>query len=395
MSYDADALSKYIKRLTERRHEDALTSLVSSLASVLDSRSTTSWPMDVIILVAMYARSRSVLIGSMDSYVTSIHAINPTYVRHAQQFDWERHNIPGLPMVGMIQYRFMIHDHIVIGIQSPWREQVDEFKLICHAAAISAIAMASSSTALASAHQLPDTDALSSNVIDGIRYGNEWKLSWYRPDDTNHIHVVNDVLYQFDFVKKKASYWKKVEGDETKQQWMPLQPMDIITRIPLSSCVWRDQIYFVGGNTHEKDGEILCFCTRTESWLKYKHNGLQRGGRPTLINIGDHIGILVMFDINSEDRINMSIELFEPHHNHKWSILKQLSSPYVHMAGHLWSHRTRCLYIDDGIVMYLGSDGNLWCIEIGDNADEVILRRTTEWYKAIQSPAHAHFSFVV
>jgi hypothetical protein len=189
-----------------------------------------------------------------------------------------------------------------------------------------------------------------------------------------------------------SNEWCVIPGDTNQRNlyWQALP----------GSCCWRDRIYIIGcdhwnwksadhagytaATNCKNTNRITCWCSTTKQWLPIPNGGKhKRYGGLHAVNIGDHVGILIMMGGTDKGYSPYDhIELFEPQHN-RWTVL-QWKLPFP--VGSFHQRRCCTIYIGDGILCAININGDIWMIHIGDSADDVLKCKTGDWVKMPSLP---------
>jgi hypothetical protein len=392
-----------------------------TLASSLTNSLSQQWPIDIINIIVLYARSRSLIVcgipprvkvDSVESCPTMI--INPFAALNGYACEWQ--SLPSFTKKGVIDWEWQCNNELVLCMSQDYIDETvtlpyhiignhthtkpntinhnidtdgDEVKTTTVTATTS---LTSLTKPLTRAH---GRDDLKTDGISCVIFGNEWKhsvSSFKFPRYGMTSLCYNNIIYQFggieaSFLDRRTNIhndeWKILPKDESESgRWM-------------ASCVqWRHFIYTIGGdeakNRLEGEGNrISCLDTITNTWITIPNGGMNRGYSPLLINIGNDIGVLVM--LGSENKSQSIIELYEPHHNHRWSILT-LTLPFElpeYSDARFYHWNQGGIYIDDGIICVkdVSTEDHIWTIDIGRTADDVRSLTKDKWLRLASYPS--------
>jgi hypothetical protein len=409
--------------ISMRDDNDLMAVIMSSLTNALSS----VWPIDVIDIVARYARSKSlVAIGGTSPGVPlyTCVSINPYLYRslgsHHDGQLWRL--LPSLPHAGVIQQHVWNYQHqLVIPHQTGGRKMItltwnDDTPLTVSSSSSSS----SSSSLLLSMIDDPNLDfkRATRESTDGINWSSEWKSTDLLPSfqfGQPQCEASNGYIYR----------WCATYGgyfDHHRDYRFQKVPVMSVDRALPGICVWRDRIYLIGlislsltffvhlfrshlrllqlidcptgsdaggGSHHIKKNwtytnRISCLDTSNNQWMDVPDGGaVKRRTTPLLLNLGHHIGILVLLALDNDDTVHTTIELFQPHNNHTWLTL-QLKLPFA--VDRFSVDHVRGLYVDDGIICIGNSSPDIWAIYIGETMERVQSCRVTDWFKLPTHP---------
>jgi hypothetical protein len=433
MSGIGDKIKGYVvTNMTEAggHRVDLMASLVTSLIEVLSHHIS---PVDIIIIISRYARSRSLVIcGGQLGYAP--HAccitINPTAVHLGLQSQWQL--LPFLPITAYIRNQWIIHNDInlVLGMDETvhppcsltYNDEPPIPLILASRSSKSATVSDDGTKEIKSGLPQWTNPPLPNTLIDGIIYGNAWANSSSciippPPVVLSEFVTYNDRVYQFGAdvrdppsLRTSASYYDtrsavaspllssssssspssetSIDDMITNNKWQSL-PLMKQPRIRASTCVWRDRIYLIGGDKDDTPtNRISCFDTLKHRWLPESRGGTRRyGNKPMIINIGDHIGLMVLVGMDDRQQQRSNIELFEPNRgvtsSGRWTPLS-LKLPFH--PSQSW-HDMRGIYVDDGIlVLMVGGTDDIWAIRTGNTVDDVKALQTSDWFKLPKYP---------
>jgi hypothetical protein len=412
-------------------HDDIMIPLISALASSFSKE----WPIDIIVMVARYARSRSLVICGgllVLDYQPYVMTINPFGVGAGLQSQWQL-----LPSFARAGYSYQMHQSFVYdnqiivtlskmgnGIQTYCTAHCTLPFNLDAAIAVPSLSLSSSTSSVPSSSlvALPSQrgstkggDVMKrltnnpSRSVNGIAFESKWSTSLYEPQFslTCTCVVLNNIIYRFDGDGDDGETLSYYHAQNKEWQPLPDIPSQARPCTITTSCIWYDRIYLLGARKiaipnstgHTNDAIMLCYQPSSHTWIDIPFTrsittsgpiGIKRLDRSSLINIGDHIGILAIGGTDRSGPIS-TIDLYEPHHN-RWTALP-LTLPQPPDAT---CHHIRALHVDDGIVVLMGlnSSNDIWAIDMGQTIDEVRSRTVDHWalfppypFPQLQSPA--------
>jgi hypothetical protein len=389
-------------RNDDEHDEDSMVTLMSSLTMALDR----TWPLDIIGIITMYARNRSlVVIGGLAGLfpIPYCMIITPASVYHGYQTKW--YILPESPkdMLQSVGFRWCCNNELVCCHYDAHGEAAVSLTL-GYRTSYYHLRTPINITASSSSSPSP----IKALNVDGVTF-NEWhthrkpSLPSYMP----HLNVgmclaYRNIIYQFDGLHASfldvTSTSTALLHDNTSKVTDPITNVDnnqqswqAIADMPIESLtsinVWRDQIYLMGRTGLHEAPLMVSLSPVSHKWYQYPHfGGLQRTRQPLTLSI-DHIGILYLFGDGKLGDPRPNIEVWQPKLD-RWTFAP-FDLPFVNDA--LMEIFVRWTYVDGYICMAGLGNRDIWAIYIGWSEEEFNNVTTDQWFKLPNYPFHDHF----